>query len=89
MSNATTTTTTTTTAASVVVVGGGGGNSSSSSSSSNNNSIPIPSQLRSIIRSEGGGTRDLEACVNNIETAKRNELKAYLSLCDLRLMNIT
>jgi hypothetical protein len=71
-STATTTTTTTITAS-------GGGSS---------NGIPIPSQLRNIIRSEGGGTRDLETCMNNIETAKRNELKAYLSLCDLRLLNI-
>ena len=44
----------------------------------------IPPQLRSIIQAEGR-VKDLELCMKNIENAKKNELKAYLSLCDLRL----
>ena len=44
----------------------------------------IPPQLRSIIQTEGR-VKDLELCMKNIENAKKNELKAYLSLCDLRL----
>ena len=47
----------------------------------------IPPQLRSIIQTKGQA-RDLTVCMNNIETAKRNELRAYLSLCDLRLQTI-
>ncbi len=47
----------------------------------------LPPQLRSIVQSKGQA-RDLETCMANIETAKRNELKAYLSLCDLRLQTI-
>jgi hypothetical protein len=49
--------------------------------------LNIPPQLRSIIQSKGQA-RDFETCMLNIETAKRNELKAYLSLCDLRLQTI-
>lgn len=46
-----------------------------------------PPQLRSIIQKEGRA-RDLTICMNNIQMAKNNELKAYLSLCDLRLQTI-
>jgi hypothetical protein len=49
--------------------------------------LNVPPQLRSIIQTEGKA-RDLDTCMNNIETAKKNELKAYLSLCDLRLQTI-
>jgi len=44
----------------------------------------IPPQLRSIIQSEGKA-KDIRACLVNIEKAKENELKAYLSLCHARL----
>jgi hypothetical protein len=47
----------------------------------------LPPQLRSIIQTNGQ-SRDLKICMANIEMAKRNELKAYLSLCDLRLQTI-
>ena len=49
--------------------------------------LNLPPQLRSIIHTKGQ-SRDLETCMANIETAKKNELKAYLSLCDLRLQTI-
>ncbi len=49
--------------------------------------LNLPPQLRSIIQTKGQA-RDLETCMANIETAKKNELKAYLSLCDLRLQTI-
>ena len=56
-----------------------------------NNTCPmppdIPPQLRSIIQSEGRA-RDLEQCMKNIENAKKNELKAYMSLCDIRLQTV-
>jgi hypothetical protein len=44
----------------------------------------IPPQLRGIIQTEGRA-KDLEQCMKNIENAKKNELKAYLSLCIIRL----
>ena len=44
----------------------------------------IPPQLRSIIQTEGKA-KNLETCMMNIEKAKQNELKAYLSLCSIRL----
>ena len=47
----------------------------------------VPPQLRGIIQAEGQA-RDLDVCMNKIETAKRNELNAYLSLCDLRLKSV-
>jgi hypothetical protein len=47
----------------------------------------LPPQLRGIIQSKGQA-RDLEICMAKIETAKKNEIKAYLSLCDLRLQTI-
>ncbi len=48
----------------------------------------IPQQLRSIIQSEGRA-KDLETCMQHIDAAKRNELRAYLSLCDMRLQSTT
>ncbi len=47
----------------------------------------LPPQLRSIIQKEGRA-KDLEQCMRNIENAKANELKAYMSLCDIRLQTI-
>jgi len=44
----------------------------------------IPPQLRSIIQSESKA-KNINACLENIEKAKENELKAYLSLCHARL----
>lgn len=44
----------------------------------------IPPQLRSIIQSESKA-KNINVCLENIEKAKQNELKAYLSLCHARL----
>lgn len=46
--------------------------------------VSIPAHLKHIIQSEGK-SKDIKACLENIETAKQNELKAYLSLCHVRL----
>jgi hypothetical protein len=47
----------------------------------------IPPQLKSIIQKElGVVTREpLHVIVRSIEQAKQNELKAYLTLCQVRL----
>jgi hypothetical protein len=47
----------------------------------------IPPQLKSIIQKEWGAvTREpLHVIVRSIEQAKRNELKAYLTLCQVRM----
>ena len=47
----------------------------------------VPPQLSSIIKAEGRA-KDLEVCMRNIENAKKNELRAYMSLCDIRLQTI-
>jgi hypothetical protein len=62
------------------------------SSMNNNNAtatttVVIPPQLRSIIQAEGKA-RNLDQCMKNIEKAKQNELRAYMSLCDIRLQTI-
>jgi len=44
----------------------------------------IPPQLKSIIQKEGKA-KDTYTSLENIEKAKSNELKAYLSLCQARL----
>ena len=44
----------------------------------------VPPQLKSIIQSEGKG-KDVRICMEKIEQAKQNELKAYLSLCHARM----
>jgi len=44
----------------------------------------IPPQLKSIIQKEGKA-KDTYTSLENIEKAKANELKAYLSLCHARL----
>ncbi len=49
--------------------------------------LNAPPQLRSIIQKEGRA-KDLEVCMKNIENAKKNELKAYMSLCDIRLQTV-
>lgn len=49
--------------------------------------LNTPPQLRSIIQKEGRA-KDLEVCMKNIENAKKNELKAYMSLCDIRLQTV-
>lgn len=45
---------------------------------------PVPTQLRHIIQTEGKH-KNIKICLENIEKAKENELKAYLSLCHARL----
>ena len=49
--------------------------------------IAIPPQLKSIIRREWSGSarEPLHVIVRSIEQAKRNELDAYLTLCQVRL----
>jgi hypothetical protein len=49
--------------------------------------IAIPPQLKSIIRKEWSGSakEPLHVIVRSIEQAKRNELNAYLTLCQVRL----
>ena len=47
----------------------------------------LPPQLRSIIQSEGRA-KDLGICLRNIDNAKKNELHAYMSLCEMRLQSI-
>jgi hypothetical protein len=55
-------------------------------------SVAIPPQLRSIIRKElaavspaAAGKDPIHVMVRSIEQAKQNELKAYLTLCQVRL----
>jgi len=43
----------------------------------------LPAQLKHIIHKEGK-VKNVNTCIQNIEQAKRNELKAYLSLCQIR-----
>ena len=43
----------------------------------------LPAQLKHIIHKEGK-VRNVNTCIQNIEQAKKNELKAYLSLCQIR-----
>lgn len=44
----------------------------------------IPPQLRCILQTEGKAA-DPDVCLKNIQAAKDNELKSYLSLCQLRV----
>lgn len=44
----------------------------------------IPTQLKHILEKEGR-SRNMKACIENIDKAKENELHAYLSLCHARL----
>lgn len=55
--------------------------------SSQGQAIVIPPQLKCIIRKEWNGTgkEPLHVIVRSIEQAKRNELNAYLTLCQVRL----
>ena len=45
---------------------------------------PIPAQLKYIIQTEGK-SKSIKICLENIEKAKQNELRAYLSLCHARM----
>ena len=44
----------------------------------------LPAQLKHVIQTEGK-SKNIKICLENIEKAKQNELRAYLSLCHARL----
>ena len=51
-------------------------------------SVAIPPQLKTLIQKEraGGGAKEsIPVMIRSIEQAKKNELKAYLTLCQTRL----